>query len=994
MAQIKITQFGGEMPSASARRIVAPNARTAQNIMARSNEFRPLAVDGASVATTLTSNPKSLYKFTMASGGGVNAANAGWVSTPDPACYVKGQINDANTERVYASTMTSGATPPVVSDFQFTGLIPSSGTVKLLGVPPLTTKPTTTHIVSNEYTFDEDTAARTAIPIQMKAGAVASATYVAYGNAPTIITSGQDAGWLAHGTAVSAGTLPTTNLGDYAFLVKMTASASGGYVLPAVHNWLAGTEFAGKQITWSGNVYWAVPITLQGTGYSVNLSTLADHFRGIANPDPQFDRADTTGYSGSTHPIGNPTPANKQFATDASATANAQNVVNMYLPTAEPQKTSIEALNKAQQALIDAVTNFTNVTVQASSVKDFYADVAVSAEITQAIALFASQLAAPLEGALAVLYSQDGGTAGPAEAAGFTPASIIALLPTVFTVAGVGSNAYMYFTDDGALSLRLAAFKAAVATLFTTRINADTAILANKSWVANRMNEELNNYGDAFALAISPYRWQVTDTVDYTKGTGTAVTEPAQAASNRPTAVVKAIADLAIAAKRVTNDYIEITGKLITLIDEIFDAKGGFAESMPTPVEQIFDTRFYLITLVTAWGEESAPSPVSDILTVDQNDTVVIADPTGYETDREIIGWRLYRSNTGSTETAFQLVDVPLAAGYDAANKCMSFGYDLTDTLLDAELASTLATTTWLPPPTNLRGLCGMSNGVMAGYFENMLCFCEPYVPYAWPVQYQQPTSGQIVGLGSFGQSVFVATQRTNYIASGSDSASMSMIELPSSQICVSARSIVSVETGVIFASPDGLCLADHSGIKVITEGLYTREDWLAIKPETIFAALHDGSYHFVYNTAGTGGDPSTSVCYALDFTAAKLIKLDLQCSAFHADKAGDILYSVNGTSITAMFGGGTKRTGVYRTGIINTGLQQPLAWLQVDSDFAANVTIKWYGDGTLRHTATVTSIAPVRLPPGRYLEHEIEISTTARVTSVMLAGSTQELQA
>jgi hypothetical protein len=54
---------------------------------------------------------------------------------------------------------------------------------------------------------------------------------------------------------------------------------------------------------------------------------------------------------------------------------------------------------------------------------------------------------------------------------------------------------------------------------------------------------------------------------------------------------------------------------------------------------------------------------------------------------------------------------------------------------------------------------------------------------------------------------------------------------------------------------------------------------------------------------------------------------------------------------------------------------------------------VRWYGDGVLRHTATISSIDPVRLPAGRWLEHEIEIESASRVTKVLLASSTQELQ-
>ena len=136
-------------------------------------------------------------------------------------------------------------------------------------------------------------------------------------------------------------------------------------------------------------------------------------------------------------------------------------------------------------------------------------------------------------------------------------------------------------------------------------------------------------------------------------------------------------------------------------------------------------------------------------------------------------------------------------------------------------------------------------------------------------------------------------------------------------------------------------------------------------------------------------------IFYALDFAAKKLGRISLggTVTALYSDKVTDTLCAARESYIHAMFLGG-RRTGIYRTGLINTGAQRPFAWLQVDSDFSAPVTVRWYGDGVLRHTATVTGLQPQRLPAGRYLEHQIEIESQSRITSVTLAGSTEELQA
>ena len=73
-----------------------------------------------------------------------------------------------------------------------------------------------------------------------------------------------------------------------------------------------------------------------------------------------------------------------------------------------------------------------------------------------------------------------------------------------------------------------------------------------------------------------------------------------------------------------------------------------------------------------------------------------------------------------------------------------------------------------------------------------------------------------------------------------------------------------------------------------------------------------------------------------------------------------------------------------------------PFGWVLVEGDQGpgAPVTLRWFADGQLRHVMQITDIEPRRLPPGRWLEHEVEIESEARVTRVAMAGSTRELQA
>ena len=398
-------------------------------------------------------------------------------------------------------------------------------------------------------------------------------------------------------------------------------------------------------------------------------------------------------------------------------------------------------------------------------------------------------------------------------------------------------------------------------------------------------------------------------------------------------------------------------------------------------VERITETRFYIATFVTTWGEESAPSPVSNIIEMDQNDKVTITRPavsSGSYASRFIDKWRLYRTNTGSEASAFQFV-AEIAIGLTS--------YE--DKKKSAELGEVCPTTTWVEPPPNLAGLKGMPNGVMAGFFGNTVTFCEPYVPYAWPVEYQIVTEYPIVGLGVFGQTLFVGTTGNPYFISGADSASMSAQKLDSSQSCASRKSIVGVEGGVIYASPDGLCLAGPNGVQVITQALYAREDWQKLNPSTMTAGTHENIYYLFYNN-GTPG------CLAFDLQTKKLGRVDLVADAVFTDLLTDTMYVARGSSLFGCFVGATRRTAKYRTPKITLPAQAPLAWLKVygDQELTKPVVVRWYGDGVLRHTATFTNLNPQRLPPGRWLEHEIEIESAVRVTKLVAAGNTQELQA
>lgn len=446
-------------------------------------------------------------------------------------------------------------------------------------------------------------------------------------------------------------------------------------------------------------------------------------------------------------------------------------------------------------------------------------------------------------------------------------------------------------------------------------------------------------------------------------------------------------------SNEIEAEYFRRKERIETLVSDLIAGKnvvGGEGSMIQVDPDRIVDTRFYVATYVTDWGEESAPSPVSEMLEVDQNDTVTVTVPPPPD-GRNITHWRLYRSNTGTTESVFQFVDDSLIStltyedslkGELLGEPCPSFMWAEPPFRIDSGSAAEQK-----PPKGDdpyLKGAVGMPNGIIAAYVDNFVAFCHPYHPYAWPVEYQITTEHPITGLGVFGQTLFVGTMANPYLISGADSASMSSLKLPQQQACVSARSIVGVGSGVVYASPDGLCMASPQGVELLTGALFSREDWQALAPENIVAAEHEGVYYF---TTAAG-------CLALDFIGRKLGRVDMVFTAAHKDALTDHLFAVQGDRVLKLFST-ARRTATWRSSLGTMPAQAPLAWLQVDGDQSesAPVVVRWYADGVLRHTASVTDIQPKRLPAGRWLEHEVEVESSARLTKLMLASTTGELK-
>jgi hypothetical protein len=239
-----------------------------------------------------------------------------------------------------------------------------------------------------------------------------------------------------------------------------------------------------------------------------------------------------------------------------------------------------------------------------------------------------------------------------------------------------------------------------------------------------------------------------------------------------------------------------------------------------TPPAGNEDTRFYVYTFVSPYGEEGPPSEpieatgaIAGTWNISSMDTVVpdaANRATGYTK-------RLYRTVTGFTSAEFFYVaDIALATATYA------------DTLSNEIVSrnNRLESTSWTAPIETLTSAVVMPNGFFVGWNANDIYFSEPYRPHAWPVAYELATEYEVLGAGVFGQSVGLATTGTPYVGTGVNPASLTLSKVDSPKPCLSKYGVVSFPEGVIYPSHNGLILLTTSSANVMTNSLVTKTEW------------------------------------------------------------------------------------------------------------------------------------------------------------------------
>ncbi|MNL07458.1 hypothetical protein D3C87_1281330 [compost metagenome] len=307
----------------------------------------------------------------------------------------------------------------------------------------------------------------------------------------------------------------------------------------------------------------------------------------------------------------------------------------------------------------------------------------------------------------------------------------------------------------------------------------------------------------------------------------------------------------------------------------------------PTPGAQ-GTTRLYVYTWVTAFGEESEPSPASADVFWTPGQTTTLSGFAATPAGRNITLQRIYRAQTGKTGT--QLYFIAERAASNA---------NFIDTISPESLQEQLPSVGWTAPPDDLTGLVALPNGMMAAFHGKELCFSEPYRPHAWPEAYRLTMDYELVGLGAFASSVIVATKGTPYIVTGTAPENMVSERIEQNLPCINARGIVDLGYSVVYPSHDGLVLVTSSGATVVTTSIFSRDDWLRLNPYAMVAGHYNGRYFSSYSYSDVDGVEFRGT-FIMDLTGEQpfLIRSDVQAQAMHFDLSTGQLYMLIDGSI------------------------------------------------------------------------------------------------
>lgn len=462
------------------------------------------------------------------------------------------------------------------------------------------------------------------------------------------------------------------------------------------------------------------------------------------------------------------------------------------------------------------------------------------------------------------------------------------------------------------------------------------------------------------------------------------------------------------------------------------------------------ETRAYAIAYGRKWtdnkldvGPWSAPAETSggaayvDVLPGQYVDISNIKDVvSGYGLNTI----EIYRTASGTTTTNFQLVisfDITAGKAGTVPGVTWNSGtsiFTYRDSLTSASLGDIVNNQLWIAPPDGMNGIVSLQNNILAGFYNNSVYFSEPGQFHAWPEAYRVAIDRNIIGLGTYGNTLVVCTDAEPHIITVSDPASAVAYPIKDNSPCVNGNGIVSFKDSVVFPSYEGFIKISSLGIDNITSNIADSEDMKQFNISTMIGVGLDDIYYGFYIDLNS---QRRLLMLDLNYPEDGFIEADFEATAAYVDKPSSTIYicrkfTENITAIAAYNSATNPMRFIWKSKKFSTHddtLNFSAARIRFkafpfsydeslsDEDIIASINtryvneypingvvatrsvtepfivFKWYVDDELVFTKNVVTTRPFRLPAGKIGNYyEFEISGYAPVFEVAAATSMQEL--
>lgn len=278
------------------------------------------------------------------------------------------------------------------------------------------------------------------------------------------------------------------------------------------------------------------------------------------------------------------------------------------------------------------------------------------------------------------------------------------------------------------------------------------------------------------------------------------------------------------------------------------------------------DARAYVYTYVNQWFEESAPSPVSNIIRVDDGSVVTVSGielpPDGYG----ITHANIYRAASGFRQGDGKVQNKLTDFVYVASVEFPSTTYR--DAVRMNKLGAPLETEKVQPPTTGLSNIVSLGGVVrLAATKLNRVYVSENFQLHNWPVRNELTLDHTIIHMKALGQQLFVTTDAHPYVIDTSSCEDMTCtpvtkVETPLPDISCGHRcSAIMTPHGLVYSSPLGVVLIDASAKwHILTRQWFSETDWMQVRPDTARFAYWEGFLFIVTDTVSfildINGDP------------------------------------------------------------------------------------------------------------------------------------------